>query len=80
MNVHLTTHTQRCFKKRAECYANIPDGISISDMLIYNQEFDLWSDWCGNKEKRFMLRFQPKRLCWNSPKWLCKILTFAKDN
>jgi hypothetical protein len=61
-NVHLTKHTPRCFKKGAECYANLPDGISESAMLIYSSEFDLWSDWCGNKEKRFMLRFQPKRL------------------
>ena len=61
-NVHLTKHTQRCFKKNAECYANLPDGISDSDVLVYNQEFDLWSNWCGAKEKRYMLRFQPKRL------------------
>ena len=61
-NVHLTKHTQRCFKKGAECYANLPDGISEADILVYNPQFDIWSDWCGNKEKRWMLRFQPKRL------------------
>jgi hypothetical protein len=61
-NVHLTWHTQRCFKKGAKCYANLPDGISENDILVYNQEFDLWSNWCGNKEPRYMLRFQPKRL------------------
>ena len=60
-NVHLTKHTQRCFKKGDECYANIPDGISETNLLVYNEEYDLWSDWCGNKEKRYMLRFQPKR-------------------
>jgi hypothetical protein len=61
-NVHLTKHSQRCFKKGSECYANLPDGISESDEIVYAHEYDVWSDWCGNKEKRFMLRFQPKRL------------------
>jgi hypothetical protein len=61
-NVHLTKHSQRCFKKGAECYANLPDGISESDVIVYADEYDMWSDWCGNKEKRMMLRFQPKRL------------------
>lgn len=61
-NVHLTTHANRCFKKGAECYANLPDGVSETEKLIYSEEYDVWSDWCGNKEKRHMLRFQPKRL------------------
>jgi hypothetical protein len=61
-NVHLTKHSQRCFKKGSECYANLPDGISESDVIVYAHEYDIWSDWCGNKEKRIMLRFQPKRL------------------
>jgi hypothetical protein len=44
------------FKKGSKCYANNPNGISESNILVYNQEFDLWSDWlqCGNKEKRFI--------------------------
>ena len=61
-NVHLTTHANRCFKKGVECYANLPDGVSETEKLIYSQEYDVWSDWCGNKEKRHMLRFQPKRM------------------
>jgi hypothetical protein len=61
-NVHLTTHANRCFKKGPECYANLPDGVSESEKLIYSEEYDVWSDWRGNKEKRRMLRFQPKRL------------------
>jgi hypothetical protein len=60
-NVHLTKHSKRCFKKGAECYANLPDGISELDKLVYSKETDVWSDWCGNKEDRNMLRFQPKR-------------------
>ena len=59
-NVHLTKHTQRCFKKGDECYANIPDGTSDKYVLVYNQEYDLWSDWCGFKQKRWMLHFQSK--------------------
>jgi hypothetical protein len=59
-NVHLTRHTQRCFKKGPECYANLPDGVSESATLVYNVEPGLWSDWRGSKEKRYMLRFQPK--------------------
>jgi hypothetical protein len=61
-NVHLTKHTQRCFKKGSECYANLPDGISESDVIVYNEDPNSWSDWSGIKEERFMLRFQPKRL------------------
>jgi hypothetical protein len=60
-NVHLTKHTQRCFKKGNECYANIPDGISESDIIVYNKEYHLWIDWCGNQQNRWMIRFQPKR-------------------
>jgi hypothetical protein len=59
--VDLTTYSQWCFKKNIECYANLPDGISESDILVYNFENDVWSNWFGEKERRFMLRFQPKR-------------------
>jgi hypothetical protein len=60
-NVHLTKHTQHCFKKGPECYANLPDGVSESATLIYNVGPGLWSDWRGSKEKRYMIRFHPKR-------------------
>ena len=60
-NVHLTKHSKRCFKKSAECYANLLDGISESDTVVYSTEWDSWSDWLGIKEPRLMLRFQPKR-------------------
>jgi hypothetical protein len=60
-NAHLTKHTQRCFKKGPECFADIPDGVSESATLVYNPDSILWSDWKGSKEKRYMLRFQPKR-------------------
>jgi hypothetical protein len=61
-NVHLTTHANRCFKKGSECYANLPDGVSDTSKLVFNTEFDLWSNWCGDTEERFMLKFQPQRL------------------
>ena len=60
-NVHLSTHTKRCFKKGAECYANLPDGVSESVQILYNTESNWWSNWCGRKEKRTMFRFQPRR-------------------
>jgi hypothetical protein len=60
INVHLTKDTQCCFKKGPECYANLPYGVSESATLVYNVEPDLWSDWRGLKEKRYMLRFQPR--------------------
>ena len=59
-NVHLTTHANRCFKKGSECYANIPDSPSEYPIMVINDDFDLWSDIWGNKEHRWMLRFQPK--------------------
>ena len=61
-DVHFTTHAQRCFKKDPECYTNLPDGVSESYKLVYAEEFDIWSTWCGLKQKRWVVRFQPKRL------------------
>jgi Helitron helicase-like domain at N-terminus len=61
VNVHLTTHAARCFKKGSECFANLPDSSSESIEIQYNEDYDVWSDWCGNKEKRYMFRLRPKR-------------------
>jgi hypothetical protein len=61
VNVHLVTHTTRCFKKGPECYACLPDSVSDSTKLIFNEDCDFWSNWVGVKETRFMFRFQPKR-------------------
>jgi hypothetical protein len=60
-NVHFVSHCTRCFKKGSECYANLPDAVSDKDEIIYNKEFDVWSDWCGRKECRWMFRLQPYR-------------------
>lgn len=61
VNVHLTCHANRCFKKGSECYANIPDQITDSTQILYNDEYDIWTDCWGNKSPRYMFRFQPKR-------------------
>ena len=60
-NVHLVNHATRCFKKGPECYANLPDGVSEKVDIIYNEQFDVWSDAMGMKHRRYMFRFQPKR-------------------
>jgi hypothetical protein len=60
-NVHFVSHATRCFKKGSECYANLPDAVTDYDQIIYNDEVDVWSDWCGRKEERWMFRLQPKR-------------------
>jgi hypothetical protein len=49
-------------KKGPEYYTNLPNGVSESYKLVYTEEFDIWSTWCGLKQKRWMVRFQPKRL------------------
>ena len=63
VNVHRVTHANRCFKKGAECYANIPAVESPATNILYcdPEEFDIWSDCWGNKERRWMFRFEPKR-------------------
>ena len=61
VNVHLTKHTTRCFKKGSECYANLPDAVSIDAQIQHSSECDIWSDWEGNKEMRYMFAFKPER-------------------
>ena len=60
-NVHFVSHSTRCFKKGSECYANLPDAVTLNEEIIYNDESDLWSDWLGRKEIRWMFRLQPHR-------------------
>ena len=59
--MHLTTHASRCFKKGYECYGSLPDVICDSVQIIYDEEFSNWSDWLGNKSKRYIFRLQPHR-------------------
>ena len=61
VNVHYATHANRCFKKGPECYANLPERPFDLTEIVYCDEPDVWSDWCGHKEHRFMFRFYPKR-------------------
>jgi len=60
-NVHLISHATRCFKKGPECYANLPEAVSESVKIVYNEERDLWSDYYGRKEFRYMFWLQPHR-------------------
>ena len=43
-NVCLVSHETRSFKKGPECYANLPEAVSDSIKIIYNEEGDRWSD------------------------------------
>jgi hypothetical protein len=61
VNVHLVQHANRCFKKGAECYANLPDAVSKKGTIVFNEEEDQWSNYLGFKEPRYMFRFYPKR-------------------
>ena len=61
VNMHLVTHSNRCFKKGKECFADLPDSVSENAEIIFHGECDYWSDWLGRKERRFMFKFQPKR-------------------
>ena len=49
------------FQKKNECFADLPDCANESSSIVYNDEIDLFSNWCGQKEYRCMFRFQPKR-------------------
>jgi hypothetical protein len=61
VNVHFVTHATRCFKKGEECYANLPESVSENVNILYNAEPDVWSNWLGEKEKRFIFYLQPER-------------------
>jgi hypothetical protein len=61
VNVHFVTHATRCFKKGDECYANLPDSSADSVKLLYNGEPDVWSNWFGAKENRYIFCLQPER-------------------
>ena len=61
VNMHLVNHTNRCFKKGSECYANLPEPFSEKVNIFYSPEADMWSSCLGVKSKRYMFRIQPKR-------------------
>jgi len=61
VNVHTTTHTNRCFKKGEECCANIPAAPCECTKLICGELPSCWSDFLGEKEVGCMFRFEPKR-------------------
>ena len=59
--MHFTKHTNRCFKKGPECYANLPERVCNAPKLIYDEESYTWSDWCGNKFPTYIFRFEAER-------------------
>jgi hypothetical protein len=61
VNVHFVTHAARCLKKGEECYASLPDSVSDCVNILYNVDPDIWSNWFGEKEKRFIFCLQPER-------------------
>ena len=60
-NAHFVTHASRCFKKSPECFANLPDAPCNKVELVYNTTADMWSNWCGIKEERYMFSLRPQR-------------------
>ena len=60
-NVHNFWHAPRCFKKGRECYTNLPEVVFEKIEMLFCEEPDIWSDWCGMKEPRYMFRFYPRR-------------------
>ena len=61
VNLHNITHATRCFKRSLECYANLPEKPLESDTIHYKDEPDIWFDFKGEFEKRFIFRYYPKR-------------------
>jgi len=63
VNLHRPTHANRCFKKGPECYAHLPACPTDKTNILYCalEEYNIWSDCWGNKEKRWMFRFEPQR-------------------
>ena len=61
VNIHYVCHANRCFKKGVECYTNLPDQECEKTEMVFCEEPDIWSNWLGVKEPRYMFRFYPKR-------------------
>ena len=61
VNIHSVTHANRCFKKGAECYANLPDAVMEELKIFHNTDFDVWSNHLGEKTRKYMFRFYPRR-------------------
>ena len=60
-NVHLVCHTNRCFKKGCECYANLAEQVFDKAKLVFSAGDVEWHDCFGEAESRHMFRFYPKR-------------------
>jgi len=62
VDVHLSCHATRCFKKGAECFANLPAAPSESTKILHGEDTNFWSNHAGEIEERWMFRFEPKRM------------------
>ena len=61
-NIHHVSHATRCFKKGNECYANLPNSMTDSVNILYNEEDqNVWTNWCREKGIHCMFQFQPHR-------------------
>jgi len=61
VNIHGPYHTSRCFQRSQECYANLPEMPLEKNTIHFKETSDEWFDFKGDKERRFMFRFYPKR-------------------
>jgi len=62
VNVHLSCHATRCFKKGAECFANLPAAPCDTTKMLHGDDTNLWSNCAGEVEERWMFRFEAKRM------------------
>jgi hypothetical protein len=61
VNIHSPFHATRCFYRSQECFANLPEMPLEKNTIHFKEAFDVWFDFKGDKEQRFMFRFYPKR-------------------
>ena len=52
VNVHLPTHTSRCFKKGAECFVNLPEQPFEETKILFNEEMYTCTDWCSRESQK----------------------------
>ena len=59
-NFHLPNHTNQCFRKSPECFANLPEEPFKILKLHYEEEMISCADWCG-KPPRAIFCYDGKR-------------------
>jgi len=61
VNMHLPTHTARCFKKGCECYTNLPDMPMEQVAIQYATDIYIATNWCGKPTNKAIFSIYPKR-------------------